>query len=354
MKVLITGVTGQDGSYLVEYLLNLNLDNLDIGLILRRPVERSALPTKIKAAIQSGALKTFYGDIVDPSFIRWIFSDFRPDRIVNFAAQSHVGISYQNPYDAFQVNCLGVLNFLEVLREKQFQKIEFYQAGTSELFGFNADAPQNEKSILDPNSPYAIAKLAAHQLGRSYREGYQLKIWNGILFNHESPLRGSTFVTQKAVIGALRFEREREPLGLGNLDAVRDWGHARDYVRAIWMMMDHLPPGDYVVGTGVGHTVREMVGFVFELIGVELEWQGLGLEEVGVVRAARNNCCEVGDIAVFVSPDHFRPNEVNKLIADTEKISTGIDWKPDYDLKRLLTEMLEVQRGRLVSQSCNQ
>lgn len=340
MNILVTGASGQDGPYMLKYLIDTVPKEANIFALYRRPLERCSISEDILSAIENGRIQTCFGDITDPITVTNLFEKLQPTHILNFAAQSHVGLSYSAPYEAIQVNTVGVLNFLECLRKPEFNNAKFYQASTSELFGFNDKVPQSEDSRFSPNSPYAIAKLASYHFVKSYREGYNVKAWNGILFNHESPLRGSSFVTQKSVIGAINFIKNGRPITLGNLDSVRDWGHAKEYMEVIWSIVNQTSPGDFAVGTGEGTTVREMVTLVFNILGLCVEWRGKGIDEKAFIISSEKFPHLVGKIAVAVSEEFFRPNEVDKLIADVSKIQNEIGWTPKTTLKELLEEMI--------------
>jgi len=328
---LIFGVTGQDGSYLSRLLLS---KNYQVHGVKRRS---SSLNTdRIDDIYEDiNEAKNFillYGDLSDSSSVNKLIISIMPDEIYNLAAQSHVAVSFELPEYTSDINALGVLRILETIKNIQHQKkIKFYQAGTSEMFGSSLP-PQNENTIFSPQSPYAISKVFAHQMTINYRESYKMFACNGILFNHESPVRGETFVTQKIIQGLWKIKNNQlKTLYLGNLYAKRDWGHAEDYVLAIWKIMQAKKPEDYVVSTGTQITVKDFIQKVAKKLSLELNWVGQGLNE----RALYKN-----KVIIKVSKRYFRPLEVNSLMGDSTKILTKLGWKPRYKVEALIDDMI--------------
>ena len=319
----ITGINGQDGSYLSEFLLDKGYTV--VGLVRRLSVPESQTSRLEEAGIYPHErLHLEYGDLTDEASLVRIFRKHEPDEIYNLAAQSHVKVSFDAPMYTTDVISRGTLNLLETMKEI-CPKARMYQAGSSEMFGnsIDSDGYQRETTPMHPVSPYGCAKLNAFHLCRTYRESYGLFIANGILFNHESPRRGGNFVTNKIVKGALDiYEHKSKSLNLGNLKATRDWGHSRDYVRAMWMMLQHRMADDFVCSTGVSHSVGDVVDFVFK--------------ELGLVR----------DQHVGVDPKYFRPNELDDLKGDCSKLKERLGWEPYMDFEGLLTEMIEVEKIR--------
>lgn len=353
-RALITGITGQDGAYLAEFLLGKGYEVHGI----KRPA--SLLNTKrIDHMYQDPhlgkkGLLLHYGDMTDSSSLIRVVQEVRPDEIYNLAAQSHVAISFQEPEYTVETNALGTLRLLEAIRILGLEKkTRFYQASTSELFGKTQVSPQTETTPFYPRSPYAIAKLFAYWITISYREAYGIYACNGILFNHESPSRGETFVTRKITFGLARICLGlQETLFLGNLSAKRDWGHAKDYVKMQWLMLQQDKPDDYVISTGEQHSVREFVELVANEIGIRIRWEGKGLGEVGVVDSisenvsARNPRLDVGKIIVKVAPDYFRPVEVDTLLGDSSKARRELGWEPDISFADLIREMVTADLRR--------
>ncbi len=341
---LITGVTGQDGAYLTELLLNkgyevhgikrrASLFNTDrIDHLYQDPHEKN-----IK-------LKLHYGDLSDSSNLIRIVQEVQPDEIYNLGAMSHVQVSFDAPEYAADVDGIGTTRLLEAIRLLGLQeKTRFYQASTSELYGLVQEVPQRETTPFYPRSPYAVAKLYAYWITVNYREAYGIHASNGILFNHESPLRGETFVTRKITRAVAKMSLGlQDKLFLGNLDAKRDWGHAKDYVEGMWRIVQHDTPDDYVLATGETTSVRDFVRMSFRESGIELEFEGEGKEEVGVVSENNNvdNPLEVGQTVVAVDPRYFRPTEVELLIGDPTKAQQTLGWKHKYNLEQLCAEMV--------------
>ena len=341
-RAFITGVTGQDGSYLAELLLEKGYEVH--GLV--RPTSRFNR-ARIEHLLQNPELRrerrfvTHYGDMTDGSSLLRVLAGVRPDEIYNLAAQSHVHISFSQPEYTAQSDALGVLRILEAVRALGMEKTtRIYQASTSELYGDTDALLQNEQVPFEPVSPYAAAKLYAYYIVQSYKKGYGMYICNGILFNHESPRRGENFVTRKITLSlAELLAGERDTIMLGNLDSMRDWGFAGDYVEAMWMMLQHPTPDDYVVATGVAHSVREFVELAFGLCGINLEWKGKGVKEKGVDAAN-------GRTLVAISPEYFRPVEVPYLRGDTAKAKTVLGWEPKVGFDALVRMMVAADLRR--------
>ena len=339
-RALVTGITGQDGSYLAELLLEKGYEVH--GLVRRSSSFNRARIDHLRADRRFGRrLFLHYGDLSDADSLHEAVKVAKPQEVYNLAAQSHVGISFRQPTYTADVVALGTLRLLEALRQLA-PEARFYQASSSELFGKAEQVPQNEKTPFHPRSPYAVAKLFAYWATVNYREAYGLFACNGILFNHESPRRGENFVTRKITKAVAEFALllREEPLPLGNLDARRDWGFAGDYVEAMWRMLQQEQPDDYVVGTGETHSVREFCELAFREIGVELVWEGSGVEERGVDRAT-------GRTLVVVDPRYFRPAEVELLQADPRKAREKLGWQPRVSFSELVQLMVQADRQAL-------
>lgn len=315
-KALITGITGQDGSYLAELLL-------EKGYEVHGMTRRASLPNTARIEHLLGKIKLHDGDLSDSSSIQRILSIVRPDEVYNLAAQSHVQVSFDVPEYSGDVDALGVLRILEAIRILGMEKTcRFYQASTSELYGKVEEVPQRETTPFHPYSPYAVAKQYGYWMVKEYREAYGMFAVNGILFNHESERRGENFVTRKITHAAGRIACGlQDKLELGNLDSKRDWGYAKDYVECMWLMLQHDTPEDFVIATGVQHTVREFTTLAFAHNGIELEWQGSGLDEKGIDKAT-------GKVLVQVNPEWFRPTDVDNLWGDPTKAKTVLGWNP--------------------------
>ena len=333
---LITGVTGQDGAYLSELLLSK-------GYIVHGVKRRSSSLNTARVDhlyedphTERTKFLLHYGDLTDATNLIRLVQETQPDEIYNLAAQSHVQVSFETPEYTANADALGTLRLLEAIRILKFeQKVRFYQASTSELYGNSLDVPQRETTPFAPRSPYGAAKLYAYWITVNYREAYGLHASNGILFNHESPIRGETFVTRKVTRAAAAIEMGRqEKLYIGNLDATRDWGHARDYVEGMWMILQQDKPDDYVLATGEGHTVRELVEEAFLVVGRRIVWRGNGADEVGVDETN-------GLTLVEIDPRYFRPTEVDLLIGDASKARTTLGWKHQVSFKQLVREMVQ-------------
>ncbi len=341
---LITGITGQDGAYLAEFLLKkgynvhgikrrsslMNTDRIDHLFFDKSIAERFHL---------------HYGDLTDSSNLIRIVQQTQPDEIYNLAAQSHVQVSFETPEYTANSDAMGVLRILEAIRILGLEKkTKFYQASTSELYGKVQEIPQKETTPFYPRSPYGVAKLYGYWITVNYREAYNLFAVNGILFNHESPLRGESFVTRKITIGVSRIALGLdEMLLLGNLDAKRDWGHAKDYVEGMWLMLQQDTPDDFVLATNVTTSVRDFIIMAFDHVGVKLSFQGEGIEEKAFVESCSNEAFQLptGKQVVGIHPRYFRPAEVELLIGDATKANTILGWKPKYDLQMMVTEMME-------------
>ena len=344
-KALITGITGQDGSYLGEFLLE---KGYEVHGIKRRS---SSFNTERidhiyeDPAIHHNRFYLHYGDMSDSSNLTRIIREVEPEEIYNLAAQSHVAVSFEAPEYTADVDALGTLRILDAIRFLELEKkTRFYQASTSELFGLVQETPQRETTPFYPRSPYAVAKMYAYWITVNYRESYGMYACNGILFNHESMRRGETFVTRKITRGLANIALGLDTcLSLGNMDALRDWGHAKDYVRMQWMMLQQEQPDDFVIATGKQISVREFVRLSAREIGVELEFQGEGVDEIGVVSTISGELApalSVGDVVVRVNPRYFRPAEVETLLGDPTKAKELLGWVPEITVEKLCAEMV--------------
>ena len=344
-KALITGVTGQDGAYLSELLLKKGYEVH--GIKRRSSIFNTARIDDIyqDPHIDNRNFVLHYGDLTDSTNLIRIMQEVQPDEVYNLGAMSHVKVSFDMPEYTADVDGIGCTRLLEAIRILGLEKkTKFYQASTSELYGLVQEVPQSERTPFYPRSPYAAAKLYAYWITVNYREAYDMYACNGILFNHESPLRGETFVTRKITRAIARMSLGlQERLYLGNLDAKRDWGHAKDYVEAMWLMLQQEKAEDFVIATGVTTTVRDFVRMAFNEIGVTVEFSGEGVQEIGVVKAINDNKVglKVGQKVVEVDPRYFRPTEVELLIGDPEKAKTKLNWTPKYDLQALVSEMVQ-------------
>lgn len=342
-KALITGITGQDGAYLAELLLDKGyevhgikrrtslINTQRIDHIYQDPHERNL------------RLILHYGDLTDSTNVIRIIQQVQPDEIYNLGAMSHVQVSFEEPEYSANVDAVGTLRILEAIRILGL-KTKFYQASTSELYGKVQSIPQNEDTPFYPRSPYGVAKLYAYWITVNYREAYGMYACNGILFNHESPLRGETFVTRKITRGVAEIVLGlKKTLYLGNLNAKRDWGHAKDYVQAMWLMLQHEVPEDFVIATGVTTTVRDFLAMAFKEAGVELSFKGEGVKEKAIVFKVHNSDAKVsvGDVVTEVDERYFRPTEVDILIGDATKAKNKLGWEPEYSLEELVKEMVQ-------------
>ncbi len=344
-KALITGITGQDGSYLAEFLLE---KGYQVHGIKRRA---STFNTqRIDHLYQDRHVENqkfflHHGDLTDTSNLARIIGQVEPDEIYNLAAQSHVAVSFESPEYTADVDAFGTLRLLEAIRLLGLEKkVRFYQASTSELYGLVQETPQSETTPFHPRSPYAVAKLYAYWITVNYREAYGMYACNGILFNHESPRRGETFVTRKITRGLSNIAQGLEKcLYLGNLDALRDWGHAKDYVRMQWLMLQQSSPEDYVIATGVQYSVREFVEWSAKELGINLRFEGKGLEETAIVESVvGDNAPGVGpgDVIVKIDPRYFRPAEVETLLGDPTKARMKLGWIPQISAQTMCSEMV--------------
>ena len=333
MRILITGVTGQDGSYLAEELLSLGHE---VHGLRRRSSSFNTGRIEhlyMDPHLIGSSLKLHYGDMTDSSSLARIVNKVRPDRIYNLAAQSHVAVSFEEPEYTGQADALGVTRLLEIVRNSGNKDLRIYQASTSEIFGATT-SPQNEQSLMSPQSPYAAAKLYAYWLVKQYRDAFGMFASNGILFNHESPRRGETFVTRKITRGIRSIlDGEIECLYLGNLDAKRDWGHARDYARGMIQIMEAEEPDDYVLATGAQYSVRDFFTLATSIAGFEVEFSGEGLNEIAVDIAT-------GKTIMRIDPIYFRPNEVPDLCGDFSKARKKLGWEPQVTFEQLVEEMV--------------
>jgi GDPmannose 4,6-dehydratase len=333
---LVTGITGQDGAYLAELLLSK-------GYIVHGIKRRSSLfnTTRIDHLYKdrhdtASRLHLHYGDLTDSSNLIRIIQNVQPDEIYNLAAQSHVHVSFETPEYTADANGAGVLRLLEAIRILNLEgKTRFYQASTSEMFGMVQEVPQSETTPFYPRSPYAVAKLYGHWITKNYRESYGIHASTGILFNHEGPTRGENFVTRKITRAVANIHHGfQEKLHIGNLEAQRDWGHARDFVEGIWRIVQHEEPDDFVLATGKTHKVRDFVELAFKETGVTLEWKGEGVEEVGLDR-------DTGRVLVEIDPIYFRPAEVELLIGDASRAKEKLGWEPQRTFNDLVSEMVQ-------------
>lgn len=334
----ITGITGQDGSYLAKFLLGKNYEVH--GLVRWDCVDTTQRLAEFTPSEQE-RLYLHNGDMNDANNLTRLIKNIAPDEIYNLAALSHVKVSFETPASALNTNAGGTLNILESVRILDMHReVRIYQASSSEMFG-SAPPPQDENTPMQPCSPYGVAKLAGYWLARTYRDAYGLHVSNGILFNHESPQRGEDFVTRKIASAVAHIESGRQKvLRLGNLDSLRDWGHARDYVRGMWMMLQQDCPDDYVLATGEAHSVRDFTEKAFSYIGVHLKWQDEGVHEKGI-------CTKTGRVMVIIDPDLFRPKEVNALLGSAKKAQAKLGWQPENLLDDLVSEMVNAERSRI-------
>jgi len=345
-RALITGITGQDGSYLAEFLLG---KGYEVHGIKRRA---SSFNTQRIDHIYEDPhesnvhLKLHYGDLTDSSNLIRLIHEIEPDEVYNLAAQSHVAVSFESPEYTADVDALGTLRLLEAIRFAGFEKdCRFYQASTSELYGLVQETPQRESTPFYPRSPYGVAKLYAYWITVNYREAYGMYACNGILFNHESSRRGETFVTRKITRGLCNIAQGLEEcLYLGNMDALRDWGHARDYVEMQWLMLQQSQARDFVIATGKQYSVRQFVEMSATELGISLEWQGSGTEEKGIVSDVESERCpgiKKGDVIVAVDPEYYRPAEVETLLGDPSLAKEKLGWEPRTTINDMITEMVD-------------
>lgn len=345
-KAIITGITGQDGSYLAELLLAKGYEVH--GIKRRSSLFNTGRIDHIYEEANKGdaEFKLHYGDLTDSSNLTRVLSEIEPDEVYNLGAQSHVAVSFESPEYTADVDALGALRLLEAIRFLGLeQKCRFYQASTSELYGLVQETPQKETTAFHPRSPYAVAKMYAYWIAVNYREAYGMYACNGILFNHESPRRGETFVTRKITRGlsniAIGLER---CLYMGNIDSFRDWGHAKDYVRMQWMMLQQEEPEDFVIATGVQYSVREFISWTAHELGLELEFEGEGSDEVAHVASIVGDnapALSVGDVVMRINPRYFRPAEVDSLLGDPSKAKEKLGWVPEITAQEMCAEMVE-------------
>ncbi len=335
-KALITGITGQDGSYLAEFLLEKGYEVH--GIIRRSSSFNTDRIDHIYRDPHEKNVKMFlhYGDLTDSSNIARVLEKIQPDEIYNLGAQSHVKVSFEIPEYTCNADGLGTLRLLDAIKDKGMN-VKFYQAGSSEMFGKVFETPQKETTPFYPRSPYACAKVFSHNICVNYRESYDMFVCNGLLFNHESPRRGGTFVTKKVTNAFAKIKLgKQDKLYLGNLDAKRDWGYAKDYVEAMWLILQQDKPDDYVVATGETHTVREFVEHSARLLGYEIEWQGSGADEKGID-------AKTGQVLIEIDPKYFRPAEVDKLLGDASKAKEKLGWEPKVKFEELVKLMVEAE-----------
>ncbi|MGM8910336.1 GDP-mannose 4,6-dehydratase [Psychrobacter sp. 1U1] len=345
-KALITGVTGQDGSYLAEFLLE---KGYEVHGIKRRA--SSFNTQRVDHILQDPHERNInfhlhYGDLTDSSNLTRILSEVEPDEVYNLGAQSHVAVSFESPEYTADVDAMGTLRLLEAIRFLGLEKkTKFYQASTSELYGLVQEVPQSETTPFHPRSPYAVAKIYAYWITVNYREAYGMYACNGILFNHESPRRGETFVTRKITRGLANIAQGLDScLYMGNIDALRDWGHAKDYVRMQWMMLQQDVAEDFVIATGVQHSVREFIVWSAKHLGITLRFEGEGVDEVGIVESIDGDdapALKVGDVILKIDPIYFRPAEVETLLGDPSKAKKKLGWTPEITVQEMCAEMVQ-------------
>ena len=351
---LITGITGQDGSYLAEFLLEKGYD-------VHGTIRRSSVDFRERIAHLEGTphFHLHYADLGDSMSVLGVIGKVRPDEIYNLAAQSHVQVSFDSPEFTADVDAVGVLRILEAVRQLGMtETCRIYQASTSELYGKVEEVPQNENTPFHPYSPYAVAKQYGFWIVKEYREAYNMYCCSGILFNHESERRGETFVTRKITLAAARISQGlQDCLYLGNMDSLRDWGYAKDYVECMWLILQQDKPEDFVIATGVQHSVREFTDLAFKHAGIELEFQGEGLDEVGIVKSVNhelstfNSQLSTGDVVVRVSPDFYRPTDVVNLWGDPTKAKAKLKWNPNKtSFEELVKLMVESDMAKVASE----
>lgn len=344
-RALITGITGQDGSYLAEFLLE---KGYEVHGIKRRA---SQFNTQRVDHIyedphtDNARFKLHYGDLADSSNLIRLIRDIEPDEVYNLGAQSHVAVSFEAPEYTADVDAMGTLRLLEAIRFLGLEKkARFYQASTSELFGLVQETPQRETTPFHPRSPYAVAKMYAYWITVNYRESYDMFACNGILFNHESPRRGETFVTRKITRGLSNIAMGLEPcLYMGNIDSLRDWGHAKDYVRMQWMMLQQDAPEDFVIATGKQYSVREFITWSARELGLELEFSGSGVDEIATIASVSGDkapALKTGDVIMRIDPRYFRPAEVETLLGDPSKAKQKLGWVPEITAQEMCAEMV--------------
>ncbi len=359
-KALITGITGQDGAYLSELLLEKGYEVH--GIKRRSSLFNTERIDHLYQDPHKEGTRMFlhYGDLTDSMNLTRIIQEVQPDEIYNLGAMSHVRVSFDTPEYVANVDAVGTLRLLEAVRLLGLvEKTKIYQASTSELYGLVQQVPQTEETPFYPRSPYAVAKLYGYWITVNYREAYNMFACNGILFNHESPLRGETFVTRKITRAVAKIALGlQEKIYIGNLDSKRDWGHAKDYVEGMWLMLQQDEPEDFVLATGCTTSIREFIVLAFREVGVELDFQGKGLNEVAIIKSSSNSefGFEEGNKVLQIDPKYFRPTEVDLLIGDATKAHKKLNWTPRYDLKTLVSEMVQAdlalfKKQRLLKES---
>lgn len=350
-KALITGITGQDGSYLAEFLLE---KGYEVHGVIRRSstynqerLEDLLSAEEAKTFVNNHNFTLHYGDVTDALNMTKLINEIQPDEIYNLAAQSHVRVSFDMPGYTLDVDAKGTLNILEAVRILGLtETTRVYQASTSELYGKVQEVPQSETTPFYPRSPYGVAKMYGYWITKNYRESYNMFAVNGILFNHESERRGETFVTRKITLAAARIAQgKQKTLQLGNLNSLRDWGHAKDYVECMWLMLQHERPEDFVIATGEMHSVREFVELAFKYVGIEIDWTGEGIEEKGINQ-------KTGRVIVEIDPKYFRPAEVEQLLGDPTKAKTLLGWNPlKTSFEELVEKMVRLDTEKVASES---
>ena len=350
-KALITGITGQDGSYLAEFLL---AKGYEVHGVIRRSSSYNQERIEDLLSIEGDELLKnnvdfilHYGDVTDALSITKLIADIQPDELYNLAAQSHVRVSFDMPAYTLDVDAKGTLNILEAVRILGLtEKTKVYQASTSELFGKVQEVPQSETTPFYPRSPYGVAKIYGYWITKNYRESYNMFAVNGILFNHESERRGETFVTRKITLAAARIAQGKQKiLQLGNLNSLRDWGYAKDYVECMWLILQHDKPEDFVIATGEMHCVREFVELAFKYVGIEIDWTGEGIEEKGINK-------ETGEVVVEIDPKYFRPAEVDLLLGDPTKARKMLGWNPTKtSFEQLVEKMVRSDIEKVANES---
>ncbi|MBD74010.1 MAG: GDP-mannose 4,6-dehydratase [Rickettsiales bacterium] len=332
-KALITGVTGQDGAYLSQLLLE---KGYEVHGIKRRSslFNTDRIDKLFDEYTDLNRFKLHFGDMTDSSNIIRLIQEISPDEIYNLAAQSHVQVSFETPEYTANADAIGTLRILEAIRILGLVKdVKFYQASTSEMYGLVQEIPQTESTPFYPRSPYGVAKLYGHWITKNYREAYDIFGCSGILFNHESPMRGETFISRKTTIGVANYLKNKSVLQVGNLDAERDWGHAKDFVKAMWLMLQLEKPDDFVIATGIKRTVRELIEKSFKVVDIEIDWQGEKEREKGF-------CNKTGDKIVEINERYYRPSEVDLLIGDPTKAKEKLNWSPEITFDEMINEMV--------------
>ena len=339
---IITGISGQDGSYLAELLLN---KSYIVHGIVRRS---STINTKrLDLVYENQDLHLHYGDMCDSSFLNNIINTYKPEEVYNLAAMSHVAVSFQIPEYSADVDALGCVRLLEAINnynKNNTKKVKFYQASTSELYGGIYNEPQNENTPFNPRSPYAVAKQYAFWITKNYRESYDMFAVNGILFNHTSPRRGETFIEQKIIKAAVSIIRNRQKcLKVGNIYSYRDIGHAKDYVHAMWLMLQQKEPEDFVIASGKTYMIKDIITLVFSKLNIPINWSGEGIDEIATISESSKYPKLTGNVVVKIDPKYFRPTEVNSLIGDYSKAKEKLKWNPTYTFDEIINEMVNYE-----------